>query len=312
MPGELCCVCHKQPATRTLNQRPFCEEHYQTATRARPVAWRSMLLQVGALVAFVALVTIAASLIRPVFTTSTLIATGLLLALVPSTIWLAFFYQQDRLEPEPKGYVIGVFGLGALLAGAVGGPLVDNVFRVSNWLYADALTTILGSILVVGFIQEFLKYAAVRYSIYTSPEYDEPTDGVIYATAAGLGYATMLNVLFVLDSGGVALGAAVIYIAVNSLAHASFSGITGYFLGRAKFMREPVWWMPLGITLAAVANGLFYWLRGLLVQGQVSLDGSAANPWFGLILAAIVAIGVAIGVSVLVRRNVRATLGESA
>ena len=30
------------------------------------------------------------------------------------------------------------------------------------------MTEILGSILVVGFTQEFLKYAAVRYSIYYS------------------------------------------------------------------------------------------------------------------------------------------------
>jgi len=246
------------------------------------------------------------SALKPVFTTSTLLLTGVFLALVPAAIWLVFFYMQDRVEPEPKHYVLGVFGLGALLAAAVGVPLVENGFRVSHWIYADALTTILGGILVVGFVQEFLKYAAVRYSIYHSAEFDEPTDGVIYATAAGLGYATVLNIQFVVSNGGVDLGAGVIRMAVVALAQASFSGITGYFLGRAKFESEQIWWMPLGITLAAVANGLFNWLRGRVVQsGGISLTGASANPWLGLALAAVVALGTTGAVLWLVRRNLR-------
>jgi protease PrsW len=308
MHDDLCCVCHKQQAVRTIGGRPFCEEHYQHATHARPLAWRSMLVQVGAMLAFAAIVFVGAEVIQPVFSRTSLLATGVLLALVPSIIWLSFFYQQDRLEPEPKGYVLGVFALGALLAFVAGVPLVTRFFRVGNWLYADALTTILGSILVVGFVQEFIKYAAVRYSVYNSPEYDEPTDGIIYASAAGLGYATVLNVLFVVESGGVALGPAGIRIVVTALAHASFAGITGYFLGRAKFMREPIWWMPLGITLAATANGLFFWLRGALVQGNVSVAGSGSNPWLGLVLAAVLAGGVAVAVAWLIRRNIRTTL----
>jgi RsiW-degrading membrane proteinase PrsW (M82 family) len=291
-----------------IGQRPFCDEHYLAATHERASTWRSLVIQVVALVLFVAVVYAGAALIRPVFTATTLLATGILLAIIPGVIWLAFFYQQDRLEPEPKGFLLAVFALGALLAAAVGVPLVNGLFRVSNWVFTDSLTTLLGSILVVGFAQEFLKYAAVRYSVYTSPEFDEPTDGVIYATAAGLGYATVLNIQFVVDSGGVALGAGVIRVVVTALAHASFAGITGYFLGRAKFWSEPLWWMPLGLTLAAVSNGVFNWLRGQLVQGGMSLQGAQANPWLGLALAALVAIGVTGAITWLVRRNIRAAL----
>ncbi len=272
----------------------------------RKHVWRDEFLLIISLIVFVGVVYALDSALKPVFTTSTLLLTGVFLALVPAAIWLVFFYMQDRVEPEPKHYVLGVFGLGALLAAAVGVPLVENVFRVSHWIYADALTTILGGILVVGFVQEFLKYAAVRYSIYHSAEFDEPTDGVIYATAAGLGYATVLNIQFVVSNGGVDLGAGVIRMAVVALAQASFSGITGYFLGRAKFESEQIWWMPLGITLAAVANGLFNWLRGRVVQsGGISLTGASANPWLGLALAAVVALGTTGAVLWLVRRNLR-------
>lgn len=309
MPENTCCVCG-EPGGHSLGGRWFCERHHQTATHERRGAWRSNLGLILALVVFVGLVYALDAFVQPAFTPSTLLLTGILLALVPALIWLGVFYQQDRLEPEPKGMVVGVFALGALLAAAIGVPLLENFFRVSDWLYTDALTTILGGILVVGFTQEFLKYAAVRYSIYHSAEFDEATDGVVYATAAGLGYATVLNIVFVVGNGGVDLGAGIIHMAVVALAQAGFAGITGYFLGRAKFESEPLWWMPLGITLAAVGNGLFNWVRGAITRGGVSLAGGAASPWSGLILAAVVAFVCLGAVSWLIRRNLKSALAS--
>jgi len=308
MPDQVCCVC-ADPATSMISKRWFCEKHARLAARERPHAWKSSILLVVGLVVFVAIIYLLDLLLHPALTGITLILAGVVLALVPAFIWLAFFYLQDRLEPEPKGYILGVFLLGALLASAVGIPLVENLFRVSKWIYSDTLTTILGSILVVGFIQEFLKYAAVRYSVFPSAEFDEATDGVIYATAAGLGYATVLNIQFVIANGGVALGSSVIRMVVVALAQASFAGITGYFLGRAKFEKKSWLWLPAGITLAAVANGLFNWLRGRIVQTGISLSGGAsASPWLGLVLAAVVAV-LSMGLILwLVRRNIRTAL----
>lgn len=280
------------------------------AVHERKHVWRNEFLLIISLVVFVGVVYALDGAVKPVFTTSTLLLTGVFLALVPAAIWLVFFYMQDRLEPEPKGYVLGVFALGALFAAAIGQPLIENVFRVSHWIYANTLATILGGILVVGFTQEFLKYAAVRYSIYHSDEFDEATDGVIYATAAGLGYATVLNIQFVVSNGGVDLGTGVIRMAIVALAQASFSGITGYFLGRAKFESEQIWWMPLGITLAAIFNGVFNWLRGLVSQTSVSLSNVSVNPWPGLALAAIVAFATTGIVLWLVRRNLSMQAGK--
>lgn len=275
------------------------------AIHERKHIWRDEILLIVGLIVFVGIVYAVDGAVQPVFTNTTLLLTGVFLALVPAAIWLIFFYMQDRAEPEPKGYVLGVFALGALLAAAAGIPVVENLFRVSHWLRADTLTTILGGILVVGFTQEFLKYAAVRYSIYNSDEFDEPTDGVIYATAAGLGYATVLNINFVVSNGGVDLGAGIIRIAVVALAQAAFSGITGYFLGRAKFESEQIWWMPLGITLAAVFNGVFNWLQGVVTRPTITLSGASTNTWMGLVLAAVVALATTGVILWLVRRSVR-------
>ncbi|MBN1955380.1 MAG: PrsW family intramembrane metalloprotease [Anaerolineae bacterium] len=305
----ICCVCHKPVQdARQLGGRTYCELHFARVTQDRRSIWRTGLVQIIALLVFVLVVSGLVALFKPVWTGWQLTAAGIVLSLIPAIIWLAFFYQQDRLEPEPKGYVLSVFLLGALLAQAVGIPVVQDLFDVRSWLPLTPWTNILGSILVIGFTQEFLKYAAVRYSVYPLAEFDERVDGVIYATAAGLGYATMLNVHYVIAKGGVDLQVGVIRIVVTALAQASFAGLTGYFLGRAKFEDEPVWWLPSGIALAAVLNGLFTYLRGELTTTQLSLSGGGFNPWIGLILATIVAGATFGAVFYLIRLANRITL----
>ncbi len=313
MSENICCVCHQPvgPEAKRLGGRAYCERHYVKVTQNRPSAWRAGLGHILGQVAFVLVVVALVALLKPALTGWSLLAAGLVLALVPAFLWLAFFYQQDRLEPEPKGYVLVVFVLGVLLAQAVGIPLLEDVFEVRRWLPINPWANVLGSILVVGFTQEFLKYAAVRYSIYPLAEFDERVDGVVYGTAAGLGYATMLNLHYVVASGGVNLSVGVIRIAVTALAQASFAGLSGYFLGRAKFEDEPVWWLPSGVALAAVLNGLFTFLRGELTTTRLSLTGGGFNPWPGLILAAIVAGATFSVLFYLIRRANRLTLAEA-
>jgi RsiW-degrading membrane proteinase PrsW (M82 family) len=163
------------------------------------------------------------------------------------------------------------------------------VFDVNSWLTSSTLAHLLGSVLVIGFTQEFLKYAAVRFSIFGSAEFDECVDGIVYATAAGLGYALVLNITFVMESGGVDLGIGVIRITINSLAHASFAGVVGYFLGREKFGNKPAWWTAAGVTLAAVLNGAFFFLRSTLTSPGISASGGQAQRWIGFVLAAVLA-----------------------
>ncbi|MGD2206595.1 MAG: PrsW family glutamic-type intramembrane protease [Anaerolineae bacterium] len=306
----ICCVCHEpvgDDAPR-LGRRTYCQEHFAKVSRDRKSVWRSGVLNIVAVVVFAAFVAILARLIKPTFGGAGLVLVGVILALIPAVLWLAFFYAQDLLEPEPKTHVVAVFVLGALLASAVGIPVVRNFFHVQTWLGRSLLVNLLGSILVVGFVQEFLKYAAVRYSIYVLPEFDERMDGILYGTAAGLGFATMLNIHYVVDSGGVDLAAGIIRIVITALAQASFAGITGYFLARAKFEDEPVWWLPLGLTVAAVLNGVFTVVRGGVTRVGSAMAGRTANPWNGLVWATLVAVLTMAALIYLIRRANRLTL----
>jgi RsiW-degrading membrane proteinase PrsW (M82 family) len=310
--GEvICCVCHEvvSEGGGLLGGRHYCDEHLAKVARDRLSLWRTGIVEIAAIVIFVAIVALIAPLLPATLEGAPLIIAGLIVAIIPAIIWLFFFYQQDKLEAEPKQNVLGVFLLGALLAHSIALPVVGDFFHTQTWLYDATWTHILGSILIIGFLQEFLKYAAVRYTIYPTPEFDERVDGVIYATAAGLGFATMINFRYVLDNQGVALGVGAIRIAVTALAHASFAGVMGYFLGQAKFEDEPTWYLAAGLSLAATLNGLFFY-----VQDVATARGLSFNPWNGLILAVVIALATFAVVFWLIRQANAETLalGQSA
>lgn len=293
--------------TYTIGGRVYTRDEYMHLARENKAAAGPLLVTVGAVVIFAAILAILFGLLDLKIEGGWLVVAGLVMAIVPALIWLFAFLQQDRLEPEPKRYVFGVFILGALLAQAVGQPLIRDFFGIQNWASGNALVNILASILIAGFIQEFLKYAAVRYTVFYSGEFDERVDGIIYGAAAGLGYATMLNVQYIISNGGVDLGIGVMRVATTALAQASFAGVVGYFLGIAKFERKGPLWLPLGLTLAAVLNGVVSYVLGQVTR----LGGFSFNPWYGLVVAVIIAGGTFYALFMLIRRLNAATLAEA-
>ena len=313
MERVICCVCEKPIEGKVfkIGNRPYGADCYAKVARNRRGLWWASLIGIGALVLFVATVALIARATKPHLEGTPLVLVSLLLALVPALIWLAFFYIQDAREPEPKALVLAVFLLGALLARAVGIPIINDLFHTSSWFSAGPLFHILGAILIVGFTQQFLVFAAVRYTVYYSKEFDERVDGIVYATAAALGYATMVNVQYILESGGVDLASGIFRIAVTAMALASFGGLVGFFLGRCKFEDEPLWWMPAGLALAAVLDGLFTYFRGEITSTPISLKGGGYNPWLSLILGTVVA-GLTFAVLFLLLRRLERRASQSA
>ncbi len=254
--------------------------------RQRSSIWQADMASIVLLVLFVLIIFGLEAWLQPQFTPLSLVITGIVMALVPAAVWLAFFYRRDRLEPEPKHLVLQMVLLGGLLASAIGIPLVDNLFGVPNWLSSSPTwAQLFGGFFIVGMVQEYLKYVAVRFTVYYAQDFDEAIDGIVYTTAVAIGYALVLNINFVVRSGGVNLGSGAVRMVLTTLAQASFAGLVGYFLGRMKFEKRPLYWMPLGLITAATLNALFYFLRGTLSQGSLG----TANSWVGLLLAAVLA-----------------------
>jgi RsiW-degrading membrane proteinase PrsW (M82 family) len=133
--------------------------------------------------------------------------------------------------------------------------------------------------------------------VYASSEFDTRMDGIVYGTIAGLGVATLVNLHHIIDNQGVALGPGVIYTVTTALAQASFGGVLGYFMAQAKFEHKPIWWVPAGVAIAAILDGVFTW-----VIDEVSAVGLVVDPWRSLIVGVIVAIGAFAALVWLMRR----------
>ena len=307
MSDRVCCVCHLPVGdeARSIGGRCFCETHYGKVTQSRRALWGATLVAVVGLLVYVLLVEGIVALTKPALRGGLLVAVGVLVALVPAILWLVVFYLQDRIEPEPKGYVLGLFVLGGFLGLTIGLPLRRALSLIPMSLTPSraVIVELLRSILIMGFSQEYLKYAAVRYTVYNSPEFDERVDGIIYGAAAALGFATALNLDYIIRGGGVLLGVAVIRVTITALAQASFSGVMGYFLGRAKFENMGRWWLPVGLALVSVLNGLVTFLLG-----EASTAGLGYTPIYALIVVAVVAVLTFSALFIVIRRVNAATL----
>ncbi|HSA37692.1 MAG TPA: PrsW family glutamic-type intramembrane protease [Methanoregula sp.] len=179
----------------------------------------------------------------------------LVLAIAPALFILLYMYRRDSYEPEPLHLVAWIFFLGALSVIPAG--LLELLFPEG----------VFSSAFVAPVIEETLKFLVVFLAIYRHPEFDEPVDGMVYATAAGLGFATIENILYVLE-GGLAVG--IIRAVASVPGHVVFSCIWGFSLGTAKFRpgNERTGIILAGLFGAMLMHGIFnFSLQVLTVAG---------------------------------------------
>lgn len=283
---QYCCIDHElvTPPYNTLGGRVYCERHFAQVNKPHPGFWKSAVIMI---VAIGVVSGVLAFLLRDVEIQERLprILIGIIFAVLPTAAWLIYFYQQDRLEPEPKGRIGSVLFTALVLTGFIGLPLISDFFDVGSWAAYNNWTSLAASVLINGFIYTAIMYFSIRVWVYKTSEYDERMDGIIYGTVAGLGVATMLNLHYIVDNQGVALAPGIINVVTTALAQASFGGVLGYFMAQAKFEHKPVWWVPLGVVVAATLNGVFSWLID-----EVSATGLTVEPWRSLVMGLVVAL----------------------
>lgn len=205
-------------------------------------------------------------------------------SLVPALLLLAVVYLSDRRR-EPLPLVLLVFVLG----GAAKGGTAWAEARASAWTGLDMQAQLAGNagslLFLFGFaapVREASKVAAM-WPAFRSKYFDEPIDGLVYASAAALGFATIENALTLRDHP---LGW--IWIARTAVAlpaHVFFACAWGYALGRAKRIKRPRAIFPATWIVATAAHGLYAHLvygrgPGALVGTLPLLLAMAAATFF--------------------------------
>ena len=198
----------------------------------------------------------------------------LLLAFLPPLFWLLFYLREDR-HPEPKHLLLLAFIGG--MASATVAIILELALVGRNGLISldqNIIGNVLIIFLIIGIIEEYVKYLAVKLLILGKADFDEPVDAMIYMMTAALGFAALENTLFILPLFHQSIFAG-LEVAANrflgaNLLHALSSGIVGFFLARAWFSPHRHHFVALGIILASLLHMGFNYLilmREDLAQG---------------------------------------------
>ncbi|HVE73037.1 MAG TPA: PrsW family glutamic-type intramembrane protease [Thermoanaerobaculia bacterium] len=190
---------------------------------------------------------------------------GFLMASVPVPFYIAFALWIDRFEPEPSWLLALAFIWGAAIA--VFFSLLFNVVNEGLFtaIAGAATASTLTAVLSAPFVEELTKGAALLLLfLWKRDEFDNVTDGIVYATMVGLGFAMTENVQYygraaVQGGGGTA---AVFFLRgiMGPFAHPLFTCMTGIGFGasRETDKRWLKWFAPLcGIGLAMTLHSLW-------------------------------------------------------
>lgn len=180
----------------------------------------------------------------------------LLLALAPSLAICIFIYYKDKFNREPKkllafSFLFGAFSIVPALAGTY---VVKYILGINHSNDATDIDQLIYAFLAVALSEEGAKFFYLRLYAYRQKDFDEPFDGITYAVIISMGFATVENLLYVYDGGGLSTGIHRMFTAVPG--HASFAVVMGYYVGLAKFShRKHLQWVGLG--LAVLLHGIY-------------------------------------------------------
>jgi RsiW-degrading membrane proteinase PrsW (M82 family) len=191
-------------------------------------------------------------------------------ALVPALLALFLVWRIDRTR-EPLWLVVLTFAFGTIAALAAT-VLEEAVARFTD-LELDAAHSagVVPLIFFMGIsapLREACKVAAC-WPAFRSRHFDEPYDGVVYASSAALGFS-MVDVVAILRHDGVVLSS---YLrALLSLpASLFFACVWGYALGRVRQSKRPGAEFPAAWLFSTVAHGFYlYLLRARAASGLLA------------------------------------------
>ena len=191
---------------------------------------------------------------------------------LPVVVWLWFIRREDASEPEPgrlmrRCFYVGITaGLGAgffefVLFKLLGLP--SSVFAMGHQTPLILTTT---AVLLVGPIEELAKYIVLRANVYYSHDFNQVFDGIVYGITVALGFSFVENISYFIDLYTTQTTAMFVVGAMfrglfTTLAHVTFTGVLGYYVGKAKFSATGRFSLILqGVLYASVLHSFYDFL----------------------------------------------------
>ncbi|MBM3442687.1 MAG: PrsW family intramembrane metalloprotease [Bacteroidetes bacterium] len=210
------------------------------------------------------------------------------LSIAPGIAISLFIIFKDSYNKEPRRHLLICFVLGVFSTLLALGIEMLGMRILSASMAESLLSTALEAFLVVAFVEEWSKYLMVKQYAFRKPEFDEPFDGIVYSVMVSMGFATLENILYVMQHG---MGTAILRMFLSVPAHACFGIVMGYYLGKARFTegREKTY-IRLGLLLATLFHGFYDFFLFLQDKAFVPEPISDLLLFGGAIVSYIIAI----------------------
>ena len=206
----------------------------------------------------------------------------LLPILLPVVFWSVYHYHKDRALPEPVSHLLLAFVLGCMAAGIsqllyLGLEPLGLRFDASALALTSSAKLFAYAVLAIGPIEEVAKLIPFVLVVLRLEKFDEPMDGIIYASFIGLGYAAVENwqyLDYLTTTEAYARGFA------SPVVHMVFASIWGHWIAQAHLDSRSVPAAAAGsLAIAAGLHGIYDFIVIL-------------NPHNALLLAALLIIAI--------------------
>jgi len=196
-----------------------------------------------------------------------LIFISFLVSIIVSIGWIYYFWKIDRYEKEPIHTIVITFILGAVISLVV--PFLEDIgLKIFGLSLEDLIKNPLNHIVplflflifVVGVVEELAKFIPVKFYVYKTKYFNEPMDGLVYASASAAGFTFVEDTGYILAgfTNGFAEGLVMAFVRVlTSPAHILFASYWGIALGLYKKNPSKKDEVIKGFSIAVILHGLY-------------------------------------------------------
>jgi RsiW-degrading membrane proteinase PrsW (M82 family) len=189
-----------------------------------------------------------------------------------AAMWIVDRLDAKRPEPRSTRRLVAFVGMLSVIPAMIGEV---SLTRAIDGVIAPPITyqgASFHAFVIAAAIEEACKIMVVYWVVWRRPEFDERMDGIVYASRAGLGFALVENVLYLLNeqslSGQIELWIMRAVLAVPG--HAVWTGVIGAMAARRRFDHKGLGLIG-GYLLAVALHGGYDMC--VFVQTPLHLEG---------------------------------------
>lgn len=218
----------------------------------------------------------------------------IVIAVAFAGVWVYAIVREDYRNPEPL-WLVGLAIVCGMIAVPVASRIEEILTRNADAMAGPLISRAWLAFMVAGPVEEVAKFLAVALLVWFQSNFDEPMDGIVYASAAAAGFALAENLRYMQDQPASILARG----PAATGAHILFAGFWGGALGHAKRMKS----FPAGVAITGGGLGL-----GIVSHGLFDLTTWSVDKELTLNQARLIQVSLIICCAAFLRWRIRAAL----